>query len=262
MKIFFINTKKLLFSLLFLTSIANAEECKILAGYHNQPPILYPEKENNLQGLDKELVDLIAKRTDCELKWIDVPWARAQEMMKEGTLTFSTNALYKPERDLYASMIPYRKDNPNKLFVKKSTFEKVKANNLKEFLDNSKGEIGIVIGTKYDTEIDQLIKDPDYSNRFSQVPTPEANINKLLNDRIIAFITEQLLGNHYLKEQKLKDAIDQYPFTFGFDPNRQVYFMISKKANTENKIATKISKAVAELRNDPSYNKIVDNYFN
>lgn len=263
MKRFFQNTSKFLFSLLFITSMANAEECKMTVGYHNQPPILYPDKNNKIQGLDKELIELITKKIDCKVEWVDVPWARAQEMMKEGTLTMSSNALNKPEREVYANMIAYRKDNPNKLYVKKDTFEKVKANNLKEFLDNnSKGSIGIVIGTKYDDEIEQLINNPAYSNRFSKVSDAVSNIDKLLNDRIIGLITEQLLGNYYLKERKLKDSIDKYAFTFGFDENRQVYFIISKKADPEGKITKKIVSTVAELRNDPNYNKIIDNYFN
>lgn len=193
---------------------------------------------------------------------MDVPWARAQEMMREGTLTMSTNALNKPERELYATMIPYRKDNPNKLYVKKDILDKVKANNFKDFLDNSQGEVGIVIGTKYDDEIEQLIKDPAYSARFSRVTDAELNIDKLLNDRIVAFIAEQLLGNYYLKERNLQNLMDKYPFTFGFDENRQVYLMISKKADPEGKIAEKFTKVVAELRNDFNYNKIVANYFN
>lgn len=54
--------KKLLFSLIFMTSLANAEECKMTVGYHQQPPILYNDKSSNIQGLDKELVELMAKK--------------------------------------------------------------------------------------------------------------------------------------------------------------------------------------------------------
>lgn len=262
MKNFFLNTGKLLFSLVFTSFLANAEECKITVGYHQQPPTLYHDKNNEVQGLDKELLSLMVKKIDCKVEWMDVPWARAQEMMREGTLAMSTNALNKPERKLYANMIAYRKDNPNKLYVKKDTFKKVKANNFKEFLDNTNGEIGIMIGTKYDDEIEQLMKDPAYSARFTRVPDAGSNIDKLLNDRIVAFITEQLLGTYYLKERKLENSVDKYAFTFGFDENSEVYLMISKKADPEDKITTKITKAVAELRNDPNYNKIVSDYFN
>lgn len=262
MKNFFLNTTKFWLAFLFISPFVNAEECVMTVGHHEQPPILYAGKNKELQGLDKKLIDLIAQKIDCKVEWVEVPWARAQEMMKEGTLTMSSNTLNKPERKLYANMIAYRKDNPNKLYIKKETFEKVKATNFKEFLDNSKGEVGIIIGTKYDDEIEALIKDPTYSNRFSRVPDPLSNIDKLLNDRIVAFITEQLLGNYYLKEKKLEDLITKYAFAFGFDETRQVYLMISKKADPEGKITAKITKAVEELRNDANYNKIVDDYFN
>lgn len=250
-----------LLSLLFLAKAGFAQECILEVGYHTQPPILYDEN-NKIMGLDAELVELIAKKAECKIKWVNVPWARAQAMMKDGTLFMSTNALDTPERRGYATMLAYRPDTPNRLFAKEETVKSIKATSLKEFLDLTNKKIGVVVGYQYDDEIEALMKDPAYASKFERIPDQASNLDKLMSDRTNGFIMEQLLGNYFIKQQDLQSKIGRYDFSFGFDPNRQAFIMLSKKADPQGVMTAKVIKAINELRDSKEYKTIINNYFN
>lgn len=249
-------------TLLGFSSISIASDCKIAVGHHFQPPILYRDDSKQLVGLDKETVELIAKTAGCEVEWIEVPWARALDMVKAGTLMMNTNAIATPVRREFSNMIPYRPDTPNRLFVKKEDLDNKNIKNLKEYMDKHNQNIGTVLGYQYDDEIEALMKDPKYSAKFERISEVEQNINKLMYNRIDGYIMEQLLGNYFIKKQALQDKIVFYDFAFGFDLNRQAFLMISKAADPKGEITDRITKAVDKLKDTEEYKNIIKKYFN
>ena len=245
-----------------LPYISLADDCKIAVGYHFEPPILYDDSNTKaMMGLDKEVVDLIAKQAECKVEWVLVPWARALEMMKTGELLMSTNALATEERKKFANMIAYRPDTPNRLFVRKADLTNIKVTSLEDYLNKTKLGIGTALGYQYDDEIEALMKNPKYEARFERIADVQSNINKLMSDRTDGFIMEQLLGNYFIKMNNLEDKISRYDFSFGFDLNRQAYLMISKKADPDNKIADRITKAVEQVKTTDEYKAILKKYF-
>lgn len=258
MKVF----KKFLFGSLLLSSFfANsAEDCKIVVAYEQEPPLVYSDNDK-LTGLDKELVDFIAMKAGCKVEYTMTPWARTLEMIKEGTITLSTNANDTPERKEYANFIPYRNDTPNRLFVKKETLDTIQASSLKDFLDKSKLNVGIMVGYSYDDEIEALMKDPKYSSKFEKVADLSLNVSKLVNDRIEGFIMAQLLGNYFVKKNGLESKIGRYGFDFGYDSTLKTNLIISKRADPDNKITNLLAKTVKEVENTEEYKNILKKYF-
>ncbi len=248
--------------LLGISSSSFAADCKISVGYHYEPPILWDDEgTKKLNGLDKEVVELIANKADCKVEWVFLPWARALDMVKSGDLIMNTNALATPARKEFSNMIAYRPDTPNRLFVKKEDLTNIKAENLESFVNETKLNVGTVLGYQYDDEIEALMKKPAFESRFERANDAQANISKLMNGRIDGFIMEQLLGNYFIKKNNLQDKIGFYDFAFGFDLNRQAYLMISKKADPTGEITNKISKAVEEVKNTEEYKNILKQYF-
>ena len=245
-----------------LSNISFASDCQISIGYHFIPPILYSDDNGEIVGLDREIIDMITNKAGCESKWIQVPWARSLEMLKSGELTMNINALATKERAEFTNIIGYRQDTPNRLFVRKADFNSIKVNDLTQFLNKTHSNIGLVVGFNYEDEIEKLIKSSKYSSRFERIDNVESNIRKLINSRTDGFIMEQLLGNFFIRKHSLQDKITYYDnFAFGFDMNRKANLLVSKKADPDNKISNRLSKAIEELRNTKEYQDVLNKYF-
>ncbi|ODN42191.1 substrate-binding periplasmic protein [Piscirickettsia litoralis] len=67
----------LLYFILTLTSFANPCDNKILkVGWEDWPPYQYRDQNNQITGLDIELIQHLAKAANCKIKLIERPWKR------------------------------------------------------------------------------------------------------------------------------------------------------------------------------------------
>lgn len=67
----------------------------------------YLYHEDTDQGINKDIVEELAKRMNLKLKPLVMPRARISNMLKEGTLMISVSAVETPDRAMYAYYIPY-----------------------------------------------------------------------------------------------------------------------------------------------------------
>jgi polar amino acid transport system substrate-binding protein len=83
-------------------------ECALRVGWDEWPPY-FTYKDGNFHGLEYELLQSTAKATGCSIDLQQVPWARALEMLKSGTLDLLYGAGYSTERAAFAKYsVPYR----------------------------------------------------------------------------------------------------------------------------------------------------------
>ncbi len=256
---------KIIITLLMINSaFAKAEDCNITIGASDYAPLTYNDAGNNVIGLDVELVNIIAKQAKCNVTWAPiVPWARVIVSVKTGEYTLTTSASKTPERAEFAKFVAYRPDS-TKVFVRKSDLPKLaNINNLEDLLTKTDFSIGIYNGYEYGSSFTKLYADPKYTSRFVAVPdsTMSANFLKLQANRIDAVILETVVGIDLIKKGGFKDF-----GLLGFeldDPGNQSFanLMISRVADSNNKIFDLLTNAVNIVKDSNEYKQILKRYF-
>ncbi|MDR7335909.1 transporter substrate-binding domain-containing protein [Roseateles asaccharophilus] len=74
------------------------ERAPLRVGWSDYPPLQFPASGGQPQGLDVELLDLLARAARERLQWLRRPWARQMSDVAQGELDIVTSATPSPER--------------------------------------------------------------------------------------------------------------------------------------------------------------------
>ncbi|MDG9924624.1 MULTISPECIES: transporter substrate-binding domain-containing protein [unclassified Pseudomonas] len=93
----------LLILILLLSSTATAEDspCRLKVGWEEWFPLIH-QHDGQLTGSEYQLLLQLANGAGCSLEFIEVPWARALQLLKRGQLDMLYGASRTAEREAYA----------------------------------------------------------------------------------------------------------------------------------------------------------------
>lgn len=90
---------------------AGAEPAPLRIGWSDYPPFQRVVTGEPPQGLDVELVEMLARAGHERLQWLRRPWARQMADVARGELDLVPGATHSPERALFADFTqPYRQE--------------------------------------------------------------------------------------------------------------------------------------------------------
>ncbi len=131
---------------------------------------LYYRSGAQWSGIDKDIVDELARRTGCELRMTRDSRIRIWTMLKEGTLDMTMSSIATPERESFARFTPYLQSR-NMLLLRNEAA--AHAATLEQFAARPELKVAVIKGfrhgTTYDAWLDRLRKQgrvydtPDYS---------------------------------------------------------------------------------------------------
>ncbi|WP_342118853.1 substrate-binding periplasmic protein [Pseudoduganella sp. OTU4001] len=183
------------------TGSAAAAACGPLTVAMYEHGALYYRSGEQWTGIDKDIVEELARRTGCELRMTRESRIRIWTMLKEGTLDMTMSGIPTPEREEFARFTPYLQAR-NMLLVRHdfarnaATLEQVAAQpDLKVAVIK-----GFKHGTSYDAWLERLRKQgrvyeaPDYATlvrlfqhgRVQAIFQLSSNIDALLRDSALA----------------------------------------------------------------------------
>jgi polar amino acid transport system substrate-binding protein len=131
---------------------------------------LYYRSGEQWAGIDKDIVDELARRTGCELRMTRDSRIRIWTMLKEGTLDMTMSGISTPEREGFARFTPYLQSR-NMLLVRNEAARH--AGTLEQFAALPELKVAVIKGFRhgatYDAWLDRLRKQgrvydtPDYT---------------------------------------------------------------------------------------------------
>ncbi len=235
--------------LVFNSSISYAEDkhCSLKVGYEINPPLIYKDKASNrLAGLDVELLEKIATTANCSIEWVKMPWRNILYSIKSGKLLLATSATETAERSEYSNFtIPYRVETV-KLYVRKEEKHEIRADSLREFLEQTTLNIGYNDNYEYSKETYELMHDPKFKNRFESVIDSTLNFYKLQGNLIDGILMESLMANNIIKLHDWENEIESYDFVVG---NNDLSLIVSKKADPDGWYLKTLNDAITKLKN-------------
>ncbi|WP_051293491.1 substrate-binding periplasmic protein [Pseudoduganella violaceinigra] len=158
---------------------------------------LYYRNGEQWTGVDKDIVDELARRTGCDLRMTRDSRIRIWTMLKEGTLDMTMSGIATPEREAFARFTPYLLTR-NLLLLRNEAARQ--ATTLEQFLARPELKVAVIRGFKhgaaYDAWLDRLrqqgrvYETPDYASllrlfqhgRVQAILQLDSNVDALQRD--------------------------------------------------------------------------------
>jgi polar amino acid transport system substrate-binding protein len=178
-------------------------ECALRVGWDDWPPY-FTYKNGNFHGIEYELLKSTADTAGCSINLSQVPWARALEMLKAGTLDLLYGAGYSAERAAFAKYsLPYR-DEQFVLVTKGASGSQNQSIFLKRWIEsknekNFRHDLGVFRGNVYGQKIDPILKRNIKNVVLFDVNDNDQMVNMLHAGRLDGFIVEDSVAQMQIR---------------------------------------------------------------
>lgn len=246
-----LNSKKWFYVIILTFTIAFlfSQSINDLKLYTEQYPPFNFEENGELKGITVDLITKMLETAGSELGKSDIQllaWARAYNLTleNENTCLFATTRTEDRENK-FKWVGPIAPTKISVLALKERKISINSAADLKQY------DIGVI----RDDVGQQLLEKLDMKKNIQKVADNKLNMRKITNNRIDLWAYEENVAKWQLKSA-------------GYDPNNfetvytlkkaQLYFALNK--NTNEKIVNKLQNSLDTLKENGTYQKILDRY--
>ncbi|MGL5092528.1 MAG: substrate-binding periplasmic protein [Aeromonas sobria] len=228
----------------------------MVVGWVNWQPFSYRNEQQQISGLDVELLNAIFQRANYQAKFSEMPWARVLHELKFGTVQLAMSANITTERQQYARFShPYREEE-TAIVIRRQDAERWRGiTTLEQLINTPDFHIGVLKGFDYGNTFRQLMTRPELQSRLQMRLRLEQLLKMLQGGRIQGFI----LDPHGLQEWRHKDELQDGLHILLRIELTPVHLMLSKKSTTETQLQ-QINLAIEQLKQSPDYQQILDRY--
>ena len=249
-----INTliKQVAFSLLLILPVQSQE---FSVGWELWYPYQFHNENNKLTGVDIEAFNLISKKAEMSISYVEIPWQRHLMYIKSGMIDVAFGASYTKEREQTAYFsIPYRKESVN-LFVRKGQTQSVKLKELSDLTD-SDYLIGVENGYFYGKEYQKLKTVPGFISRINSVLDIEQNVKMLMKGHIDGFLADPMSMKSFVEKYKFQDEFEVHPLPIY---QGDIFIMLSKKTFSNSDLVS-INQAITELQQSGQLTAVINRW--
>ncbi|MFM4857683.1 substrate-binding periplasmic protein [Aeromonas hydrophila] len=228
----------------------------LLVGWSSWHPFSFRDEQQQLQGLDIDLLEAIFNRAGFHANYSEMPWARVLRELEFGTIQLTMSANQTAERDLYARFtLPYRNEETVLLIRRQDKGRWQEITQLSDLLSRPDFTIGLLRDFDYGTDFRTFMQSPQMQQRLLVRLKMEPLIKLLLAGRIQGVVMDpmglQQLNLAGLPLDKLTPLLDiqQTP----------VHLMLSRRTTTPQQLQ-RLDEAIRALLQSPEYGQILARY--
>lgn len=228
----------------------------LLVGWSSWHPFSFRDEQQQLQGLDIDLLEAIFNRAGFHANYSEMPWARVLRELEFGTIQLTMSANQTAERDLYARFtLPYRNEETVLLIRRQDKGRWQEITQLSDLLSRPDFTIGLLRDFDYGTDFRTFMQSPQMQQRLLVRLKMEPLIKLLLAGRIQGVVMDpmglQQLNLAGLPLNQLTTLLDiqQTP----------VHLMLSRRTTTPQQLQ-RLDEAIRTLLQSPEYGQILARY--
>ncbi len=237
------------------TTDSGDDACRLTMGWDPWEPYHYRTVDDQVTGLDIELVSAMIERAGCTLDFEQDDWATLLGRLREGKVDFLTGATRTPAREAFARFSdPYRKES-FALYVRSGESDQYVGDTLEALLEQG-FRVGVTNDYVYGDEVAQLESDPRYSGLFEGVSIGELNFEKLKNLEIDGFLEDPFVAASMMRKRGLAEDVEEHAVVMD---SGQVHLMFSRDAVPEAVVA-RLNAGLAAIRADGTYDRLLEKY--
>ncbi|BCK63296.1 ABC transporter substrate-binding protein [Aeromonas caviae] len=228
----------------------------LLVGWSSWHPFSFRDEQQQLQGLDIDLLEAIFNRAGFHANYSEMPWARVLRELEFGTIQLTMSANQTAERDLYARFtLPYRNEETVLLIRRQDKGRWQEITQLSDLLSRPDFTIGLLRDFDYGTDFRTFMQSPQMQQRLLVRLKTEPLIKLLLAGRIQGVVMDpmglQQLNLAGIPLDQLTPLLDiqQTP----------VHLMLSRRTTTPQQLQ-RLDEAIRALLQSPVYGQILARY--
>jgi len=172
--------------------------------YYEYGLFYYKNEAGDFTGIDKLLIEELARRSGCVLNGALDSRARTWARLEAGTLAMTVSAIDTPERQRFAEFIPYFKSR-NYVLLKKTLAKDVPT--LAAFNANPKLRLAVVKSFKHGPSVDVWVDMLRGQGRVDEYVDAETVARLVARGRDDAFLAEPGVWDPLLQHSGLENAI-------------------------------------------------------
>jgi polar amino acid transport system substrate-binding protein len=197
-----------LLGFLLLCQIQNAQgaACVKSMRWVDAPPYTYKDENGRLQGLHVDLVQEALRRMNCNVRFIEMPWARAIVELERGRLDILAGAGDTKERKEFAFFSMPTNRARSILFLSNESAKKYQINKLTDVIGTN-FRLAAQRDASHGDEYDTLIKKGEFANRMTYVHSPISGWLMMEKNRVDGQIADELAGMYRIKQLGLEQVI-------------------------------------------------------
>lgn len=228
----------------------------LLVGWSSWHPFSFRDEQQQLQGLDIDLLEAIFNRAGFHANYSEMPWARVLRELEFGTIQLTMSANQTAERTLYARFtLPYRNEETVLLIRRQDKGRWQEITQLSDLLSRPDFTIGLLRDFDYGTDFRTFMQSPQMQQRLLVRLKMEPLIKLLLAGRIQGVVMDpmglQQLNLAGIPLDQLTPLLDiqQTP----------VHLMLSRRTTTPQQLQ-RLDEAIRTLLQSPEYEQILARY--
>ena len=164
----------------------------------------YYEQDGQGHGIDKDVVDELAKRSGCQFSTLVLPRARVWADLASGELDMSVAGIQNPERDRFAWFAPYERAK-NYAVLRLATAASVQRR--ADFLRQSPLQFGVVRGFKHGDELDQWLEPLRQAQRVQESASVNQLVEQLKLKHIDGLFAQPAVYRKLLLDHQMEDEV-------------------------------------------------------
>lgn len=210
-------------------------------------PYIY-EEDGQPRGLDFEASAIVFQRLGIEVQWTLMPWRRCLQELESGQADAVLDIFQTREREV--QMVFPGEPLSEVEFV--LFYARQRPYPFQRLADLQGLKIGVSPGYWY----------PDQAFRTSQLfiresaPTHEANLGKLVRDRVDLVVNDRRAGQFLVRQMGLEAQIGQHPKVIGRD---RLYLAFRRQSHLED-LAERFGETLRRFKQEPEYARLVARY--
>ncbi|HHQ4445829.1 TPA: substrate-binding periplasmic protein [Aeromonas hydrophila] len=228
----------------------------LLVGWSSWHPFSFRDEQQQLQGLDIDLLEAIFNRAGFHANYSEMPWARVLRELEFGTIQLTMSANQTAERDLYARFtLPYRNEETVLLIRRQDKGRWQEITQLSDLLSRPDFTIGLLRDFDYGTDFRTFMQSPQMQQRLLVRLKMEPLIKLLLAGRIQGVVMDPM-GLQQLNLAGL--PLDQLTTLLDIQQT-PVHLMLSRRTTTQQQLQ-RLDEAIRALLQSPEYGQILARY--
>jgi polar amino acid transport system substrate-binding protein len=232
-----------------------APSCAFKIGYDVWEPYQYLDIDNQVKGLDVELISPVIKKIGCKVEFIQGTWVNLLEQFRSGQVDILLGASKTDAREEFAFFsVPYRMEK-FELYIRKDDAKRAEYKNINEFIEQG-SKIGVVGDYFYGQSISDLLDDEKTAENFVFGIMGELNIARLLDMDIDGFLEDSFVGASMIRRK----ALGEYIVTHGFTVNTGDIYVMFSRASVNGQRVAEFNAAMTDFKSQATYNQIMKKY--
>ncbi|HHQ4650913.1 TPA: substrate-binding periplasmic protein [Aeromonas hydrophila] len=228
----------------------------LLVGWSSWHPFSFRDEQQQLQGLDIDLLEAIFNRAGFHANYSEMPWARVLRELEFGTIQLTMSANQTAERDLYARFtLPYRNEETVLLIRRQDKGRWQEITQLSDLLSRPDFTIGLLRDFDYGTDFRTFMQSPQMQQRLLIRLKMEPLIKLLLAGRIQGVVMDPM-GLQQLNLAGI--PLDQLTTLLDIQQT-PVHLMLSRRTTTPQQLQ-RLDEAIRALLQSPEYGQILARY--